>query len=272
MVYRLDLGLGTTGLGYKSPSQIARVKTERWAEGNFYCVSCGSGLASFPTNTPLYDFHSPECHERFQLKASKNRFGRSVLDSEFHTALEGIMRDKYPSLILLRYDPVGWMVTDLEVVHHSCITTSSLIRHKPLSSRAQRHGWEGCSISLTSIPALGRIKVVKKGSVRSKTAVLEQWRQGDRLLQTEPQDRGWVADVLKCVDGLHSTFTLENVYSFEKELGAKHPKNQHVRAKIRQQLQILRDLGLIEFVTPGTYRRLGPNQTGGEVESTTPRD
>jgi type II restriction enzyme len=55
---------------------------------------------------------------------------------------------------------------------------------------------------------------------------------------------------------LYSTFTLENVYSFEKELSDKHPKNRNVRPKIRQQLQLLRDLGLVEFVTPGVYRRL----------------
>jgi hypothetical protein len=183
-------------------------------------------------------------------------FGGSVLDSEYHTALHGIMRDAYPSLILLRYDPVKWAVADIEVVHRACITTSSLIRRKPLSATARRAGWQGCMISLASVPALGRIGVVRNGVVRPKTAILAQWQQSNRLLQTEPQARGWVADVLGCVEKLYSTFTLENVYSFEKELAAKHPKNRFVKAKIRQQLQVLRDLGLIEFVSPGIYRRL----------------
>ena len=104
LICKLNLSIEAIETGYKSPSQIARVKTERWTLGNFYCASCGSGLSSYPTNTPLYDFHSPECRERFQLKASKSRFGMSVLDSEYHTALNGIMRDEYPSLILLRYE------------------------------------------------------------------------------------------------------------------------------------------------------------------------
>ncbi|PYX03071.1 MAG: restriction endonuclease, partial [Acidobacteria bacterium] len=30
-------------------------------------------------------------------------------------------------------------------------------------------------------------------------------------------------------------------------------QNQNVRAKIRQQLQILRDLGLLDFISPGEY-------------------
>jgi type II restriction enzyme len=30
--------------------------------------------------------------------------------------------------------------------------------------------------------------------------------------------------------------------------------NRHVRDKIRQQMQILRDMGLLEFLARGTYR------------------
>lgn len=213
-------------------------------------------MAPYPDNTPLYDFHSPECHERFQLKASRRQFGSSVLDSEYGTALDGILKDAYPSLILLRYDATRWAVSDVELIHRACITTSCLKRRKPLSATARRTGWEGCMISLTSVPALGRIRVVRNGNIRPKNAILEQWMQSNRLLETEPQARGWVADVLACVERLYSTFTLENVYSFEKDLAAKHPKNLHVRAKIRQQLQVLRDLGLVEFVSPGVYRKL----------------
>ena len=35
----------------------------------------------------------------------------------------------------------------------------------------------------------------------------------------------------------------------------EYPRNRHVDAKLRQQLQYLRDLGLVEFVRPGYYRR-----------------
>jgi type II restriction enzyme len=33
-----------------------------------------------------------------------------------------------------------------------------------------------------------------------------------------------------------------------------HPDNRHVRDKIRQQLQVLRNLGLVEFLGRGRYR------------------
>ncbi|MGI0085759.1 MAG: DpnI domain-containing protein, partial [Nitrososphaerales archaeon] len=32
------------------------------------------------------------------------------------------------------------------------------------------------------------------------------------------------------------------------------PNNAHIRDKIRQQLQVLRDMGLIEFLGSGSYR------------------
>ena len=179
-----------------------------------------------------------------------------MLDSEYHTALNGVLRDAYPSLILMRYDPIRWAVSDLELVHRACITTSCLVRRKPLGSGARRAGWEGCTISLASIPSLGRIGVVRNGVVRPKSAVLEQWNRSNRLLETGPNARGWVADVLVCVERLYSTFTLENIYSSERELAAKHPRNHFVKAKIRQQLQVLRELGIIEFISPGVYRRV----------------
>jgi type II restriction enzyme len=35
---------------------------------------------------------------------------------------------------------------------------------------------------------------------------------------------------------------------------AKHPSNNNVKAKIRQQLQFLRDKGVLDFVGRGQYR------------------
>jgi hypothetical protein len=35
------------------------------------------------------------------------------------------------------------------------------------------------------------------------------------------------------------------------QLQALHPANRHVRDKIHQQLQVLRDLGFVEFLPPG---------------------
>ena len=40
---------------------------------------------------------------------------------------------------------------------------------------------------------------------------------------------------------------------FEPDLKALHPRNQNIRPKIRQQLQVLRDVGLLEFTSLGNY-------------------
>jgi hypothetical protein len=48
-------------------------------------------------------------------------------------------------------------------------------------------------------------------------------------------------------------FSLQDVYAFAAQLQELHPDNRHMRDKIRQQLQVLRDLGLIAFVVGGRY-------------------
>ena len=60
---------------------------------------------------------------------------------------------------------------------------------------------------------------------------------------------------MKCVETLgRREFTLQDIYAFEAQLSAIYPNNRHVRQKIRQQLQVLRDHGYLEFVSRGFYR------------------
>ena len=55
--------------------------------------------------------------------------------------------------------------------------------------------------------------------------------------------RGWTLDTLKVVRRLGKPrFRIGDVYEFEEELQADHPSNHNVRPKIRQQMQVLRDL------------------------------
>ena len=46
------------------------------------------------------------------------------------------------------------------------------------------------------------------------------------------------------------------MYQFEDILKVKHPRNNNIRPKIRQQLQFLRDKGFIEFLGDGKYRKV----------------
>ena len=69
--------------------------------------------------------------------------------------------------------------------------------------------------------------------------------------------RGWLMDILKCTDKIaHDIFSLDDICVFTEELSRKHPDNHNIRAKIRQQLQYLRDKGFIEFLGGGRYRKI----------------
>jgi len=71
------------------------------------------------------------------------------------------------------------------------------------------------------------------------------------------EGRGWIGDVLRCVEQLGKReFTLREVYEFEEELRERHPRNRNVRPKIRQQLQVLRKHGIVQFLERGKYRLL----------------
>jgi hypothetical protein len=49
-------------------------------------------------------------------------------------------------------------------------------------------------------------------------------------------------------------FTTPDAYAFTRELEKLHPDNRKVRSKIRQQLQVLRDVGLLLHVERGVWR------------------
>jgi type II restriction enzyme len=60
-----------------------------------------------------------------------------------------------------------------------------------------------------------------------------------------------------CVDSIpKDVFTLEDVYKFENKLKLKYPNNNFIKDKIRQQLQVLRDKGIIEFISRGNYKKI----------------
>ena len=51
-------------------------------------------------------------------------------------------------------------------------------------------------------------------------------------------------------------FTTRQVYALKGEFARHYPANQNVEAKIRQQLQVLRDMGLVEHLGRGRWRKL----------------
>jgi len=126
---------------------------------------------------------------------------------------------------------------------------------KPLAATARRAGWVGSKILLSQIPESGKIFIVRSGRAEPKELVLEKWRRTLFLRDQNQDARGWLIEVMKCVESIgKSEFQLDDVYAFEGELARIYPDNQNVRPKIRQQLQFLRDRGYLDFVSRGYYR------------------
>lgn len=230
--------------------------TETWAGRNIYCITCSSPrVVQTPANRPAVDFLCPLCDAAYQLKSSVRPFSWRIVDGAYESMLRAIEQDSTPNLLLLSYELTSPVVRELEFIPKFALTKSSLQRRPPLSLTARRAGWVGCNILVSNIPPDARIALVRHGRVTPPNIVRAQYLVLKPLSQLELSQRGWTLDVLNAVRSLEQNrFSLADVYAFETQLATLHPLNRNVRPKIRQQLQVLRDVGLIEFISPGQYR------------------
>jgi type II restriction enzyme len=165
-----------------------------------------------------------------------------------------------PNLILLHYDPKGLSVTNLIVVPKHFFVPEVIERRPALSPLARRAGWVGCNILLKDIPQSGRIFLVRDRIVQPTADVLLKWQSMLFLRdQKDINSKGWLLSVMKCVERIgKESFSINEVYSFEQHLRQLYPSNRHIKDKIRQQLQVLRDKGYLEFLGRGDYRLATP--------------
>lgn len=242
--------------GYKSLSQIARVLTEDWGRKNLYCVSCRQDrLEPLRDNSQVYDYACGRCNELYQLKSQRRPLGDKFVDSAYAPMIESIRTNKAPNLLLLHYDPVDYCAANLVVVPRFFLSTSCIEARNPLSASARRAGWIGCNIVLKQLPPDGKIPVVSNRLAVKSSEVRAEYNRFRFMMGEKSELRGWTADVLKIVRALgKKEFRLEEVYGFEGELRSLHPLNAHIRPKIRQQLQLLRDRGVLEFKGNGLYK------------------
>ena len=255
----MELDLPTAGLDcYKSASQRARVATESWGATNLYCVSCKSPrLQRMPHNTSAIDYLCSACQSSFQLKSQSRAFGGKIVDSAYSKMRLAIVEDRTPNLYILQYDMSAWRVQTLIIIPRFAFTLAALECRKPLGPTARRAGWVGCNILLDKIPSDGRIEVIREGQVVPSQAVRHAYDRLRPLQELDAEKRGWTLDVLQTVRSFErGNFTLRDVYAHANTLAKLHPKNYHINDKIRQQLQVLRDLGVIDFLGRGAYRLL----------------
>lgn len=240
---------------YKSASQKARIITETWALENLYCPACTSDrITDTAANTEAIDFVCSRCDATFQLKASSRPIGRKIVDAAYDVMIRSIQKDTLPHFFIMGYNNISISVTDLLLIPKFCLPASAIEKRKPLKPTARRAGWIGCNILLDFVPPQGRICMIDSGSVISKKSVRENFKSIKPLENISVKTRGWTLDVLTVLRSLNKAeFTIDEAYSFEKTLSKLHPNNLHIKAKIRQQLQILRDMGYLQFVKSGHY-------------------
>lgn len=68
--------------------------------------------------------------------------------------------------------------------------------------------------------------------------------------------KSWTDSIHNIVRHLPHEFSTTDVYAFERQLQKAHPDNQNVRAKIRQQLQVLRDRGFLKQSQRGRWTKV----------------
>jgi type II restriction enzyme len=284
---------GKLAAAYTSGAQRARVVTEAWGEANLYCPNCSAPkLSRLEHNTQVSDFSCPNCKFWFQLKGQKTRLGDSITDGAYTVMMQAIQNDETPNFYFMHYELATWHVKNLLLVPSFAFPPSAIIKRKPLSVTARRAGWVGCNIALHRIPLEVRIAVVTDNQAAPASEVREQFKRVKPLKDISVKQRGWTLDVLNIVRRLTeekrqragalqdasrdsritgqrgsvldcggppplssaSEFTNEEVYAFASELEKLYPDNRHIRDKIRQQLQVLRDAKLLIHVGSGVWR------------------
>lgn len=241
---------------YTSNSQRIRVMSERWVERNVYCPCCGSPhIVKLDNNTPVADFQCESCEQIFELKSKKEKICRKIADGAYSTMIERITSVTNPDLFVLRYAKT-LDVTDLIIIPKFFFVPQIIEKRHALSDTARRSGWVGCNILLSEIPQQGCIPIIRNRQVFNPKKVVEQYRNISKLQITSIKRRRWLIDILNCVNRINKVqFTLSEIYDFRDELKRRHPDNYNVEAKIRQQLQVLRDKGILEAVARGVYRK-----------------
>ena len=114
-----------------------------------------------------------------------------------------------------------------------------------------------CDLDLTCIPSDGLIPVVSNGSEIKQIIVRAAYQTSKRFGEIPLSKRGGTALVLAVIRRIGAKeFTSADMHRYAGEMHKVYPENNHVEAKVHQQLQVLRDLGYLEFLGRGEYRVL----------------
>ncbi|MEG1642252.1 MAG: DpnI domain-containing protein [Synergistaceae bacterium] len=243
---------------YKSQSQIARVLTESWVKTQMYCPRCGnSTVSNFENNRPVADFYCSKCGSQYELKSKKGVLGNKVVDGAYETMIDRITSNTNPDFFFMSYSEDTYKVNNFIMIPKHFFIPDIIEKRRPLADTARRAGWVGCNILISKIPTQGMIEIICNGNEINKEIVVEKTARAGLLETKDIASRGWLLDTLRCVNLIKSeVFELSDMYNYENLLSLSHPNNKNIKPKIRQQLQLLRDRGYIEFLGMGKYRKI----------------
>lgn len=246
----------TLGERYKSKAQKIRVMSEHWVGENMFCPCCGNlHIVQLKNNEPVADMKCDNCGGIFELKSGKGKIGKKINDGAYATMIERITSIKNPELFVMRYSS-DYAVVDLMLIPRFFFTPQIIEKRRALAPTARRAGWTSCNILYSKIPQQGKISIIKDGIIRPRDEIVENYAQVKKLETSNIDARSWLLDVLHCVNQIKAEeFCLQEVYAYTEILQERHANNHNVEAKIRQQLQFLRDKGFIEFLGRGHYKK-----------------
>jgi type II restriction enzyme len=202
------------------------------------------------------DFLCPICDQSYELKAFRVQPKKSLVDGAYSALMGRILDGSVPTLMMLERTE-RWEIRSLTAIHHLFLTPEVIEKRTPLSETARRAGWIGCKIRLDRIASDAKISIIASGEPKDPGAVRSAFRTFENLKKVSPTKRGWTTLALGIVRSLRaSSFTLKDLYNREDDFANVYPTNKNIRPKIRQQLQVLRDLGYLKFLGNGTYRVL----------------
>ena len=223
-----------------------------------YCPICGElSIRRAEPNAPVKDYECEHCKSQYELKSKKSdsdSFQATVADGVYQTMIRRITSLDNPSFFFMHYD--RYVVNNLVIVPKCFFTPSVIEKRKALANTCRRAGWEGCNILMREIPATAKIPIIRNGVALPVQEVVSHYHRVFNLQTKSVESRGWLMDTLHLVERLDETFTLNQMYAFAEDLKQKHPYNNHILDKIRQQLQFLRDKGIIEFKGRGIYKKI----------------
>ena len=243
---------------YHSNAQIARVLTENWVKDNMYCPRCGNvHVKHFENNRPVADFYCPCCKNEYEFKSKNGPLGHKVNDGAYETMIRRITSNDNPDFLFMNYSKEELRVKDLVLIPKHFFVPEIIEKRKPLQPPAQRAGWVGCNILIDKVPEQGRILIVSNGIAANMVSVVNKVNKSTKIETKDLNRRGWIMDILNCINSVEDEiFNLDSIYAFEDELKRKHPLNNNIKPKIRQQLQFLRDKGFLVFLGNGRYRKV----------------